>query len=333
MKAVVTQEGKIRVADVPMPTVEANGVLVKSAYSAISPGTEQMMSRAAHKHPVSLGYSSAGVVQEVGPLATHLKVGDRVACYGAPYVRHAEWLSVPRHLAVPIPDNVTTADASTVGLGAIAIHGLRQAGLQFGETAVVVGLGILGQLLAQIALAAGYRVVACDVSEARCALAESLGIPNVCRSSDDVEACIAEAAVGLGADAVVLCVSAKTGDLIDRSLGWIRDRGKVVVVGDLKMDFSRELMFAKEATVLISRAGGPGRYDDTYERQGVDYPIGFARWTEGRNMEAYLRLAAEGKVRIGPLLSRVVPVRQADDAFRMLTEDPQGTTGVVLEYR
>lgn len=332
MKAVVSYKGNISMADVEQPQVEDGFLLVQTAYSAISPGTEMMMNGHYYSHPYILGYSAAGVVGTAGKNAGSVKPGQRVACYGAPYVKHAEWLAVPKHLAVPVPDHVSLAEASTVGLGAIAIHSLRQANLQFGEVLLLIGAGILGQITAQIAQAAGYRVIVFDLLKERCSKALELGIRHVCRTREQVEEKISLLTGGQGADAVLICASGKTGELMDQSLTWIRDRGKVVVVGDLKMDFSRELLFAKEAQILISRAGGPGRYDPVFEKDGVDYPIGYIRWTEGKNMAEYIRLLAEGEIHIRPLLTGIYPVAECSDVYRRYVESPHEMLGALLEY-
>lgn len=332
MKAVVTLDGQIQIADVPAPRLDDHSILVQTEYSAISPGTELMMQGITRTSPVILGYSAAGIVQQIGKEVSHIKVGQRVACYGAPYVKHAESLAVPRNLAVPVPDCVSAAEASTVGLGAIAVHALRQAGLQFGESVVIAGLGILGQMIAQIAAAASYQVTAFDIMEERCAAAEQLGLEGVCRSAEEVGERIAKETNRLGADCVILCAGGKQSNLVDQALHWIRDRGKVVIVGDLKMDFSRDLMFAKEAELLISRAGGPGRYDFTYERGGIDYPIGYVRWTEGKNMAEYMRLIAGGHIRIKPLISKIWPFRQAEHAYAYYRANLKDTLGIVLDY-
>jgi len=332
MKAIVALDGHIQIADVPVPQLEDYAVRVKTDYSAISPGTELMMQDVNRSKAVMLGYSATGIVEQVGSQVKHVKVGQRVACYGAPYVKHAETLVVPRNLVVPVPDQVSPVEASTVGLGAIAIHGLRQAELQFGESVIIVGLGILGQLMTQIAAAAGLKVIALDIMEERCVVAEQLGITNVCRSAQEVSDRLSAATDGQGADCVILCAGGKKGDLVDQALHWIRDRGKVVIVGDLKTDFSRDLMFAKEAQLLISRAGGPGRYDASYEQGGVDYPIGYVRWTEGKNMAEYIRLIAEGHIQVAPLISRTVPFSHAEQAYEVYREQQRDILGVVLQY-
>jgi len=254
-----------------------------------------------------------------------------VACYGAPYVMHAEKLSAPKNLVTSIPDDVSEKDASFVGHGTIAIHGLRQAGLQFGETVVVVGLGIIGQIMCQIANAASYNVIGYDLLKDRCLHLEREGI-KYAHSIEVLEKSLEDLTNNQGVDAVILCAGGSNGELINNSLKWIRDRGKVIIVGDMNMNFSRERMFQKEAQMLISRAGGPGRYDASYEWESVDYPIGYVRWTEGRNMAEYIRLLSEGRVNIGPLITGSVPIDQAQDAYQAYSKYPGKTMGMLLQY-
>ncbi|WP_010268721.1 zinc-dependent alcohol dehydrogenase [Paenibacillus senegalensis] len=333
MKAVVSYQGNISMSnDMPQPQLEDGFLLVQTAYSAISPGTEMMMNGHYYSKPFILGYSAAGIVKETKGDSVTLKKGQRVACYGAPYVKHAELLAVPRHLAVPIPDHVSLEEASTVGLGAIAIHSLRQANLQFGELLLLIGAGILGQITAQIAQAAGYQVILYDLLEERCRIAKELGIRHVCSSAKQVDETIKLLSDGEGVDASLICASDKTGSLMDHSLERLRDRGKVIVVGDMKMEFKRELMFTKEAQILISRAGGPGRYDPMYEKQGIPYPVGYIRWTEGRNMAEYIRLLAEGAIQVAPLLTNVHPVDECAQVYEQYRENPHSILGAVLQY-
>lgn len=333
MRAVVSYQGNITMVDnMPQPQLEDGFILVRTAYSAISPGTEIMMNGHYFLNPYILGYSAAGIVMETKGDTAALKKGQRVACYGAPYVKHAEWLAVPRHLAVPIPDHVSLEEASAVGLGAIAVHSLRQADLQFGEVLLMIGAGILGQITAQIAQAAGYQVIVYDLLEARCQKAAELGLRHVCHTEEQVDEKIRQLTNGEGVDASLICASDKSGSLIDYSLKRLRDRGKVMIVGDMKMNFDRELMFAKEAQVLISRAGGPGRYDPIYEKQGIAYPIGYVRWTEGRNMAEYIRLLAEGEIQVAPLLTNIHPVDECTQVFDQYRNNPHSILGAVLRY-
>lgn len=332
MKAVISQEGKISMTELPAPELEEGHVLVETEYSAISPGTEIMMNGLHRSQAIVLGYSAAGIVRTRGKGMEHWAEGQRVACYGAPYAKHAEWLLMPQHLMVPVPAHVSSGEASTVGLGAIAVHAVRQAALQFGETVVLIGAGILGQLIAQIAKASGCRVIVYDLLAERCTMAEGLGIRHVAASPQGVENHLSALTAGMGADAVIVCAGGKSGALIDLGLSWVRDHGKVLLVGDVKPDFSRDLMFSKEAQVLISRAGGPGRYDPIYEKQGVDYPYGYVRWTEGRNMAEYIRLIAEGDIQVKPLISEVYAVESCADAFRRYAEAPGEMLGALLAY-
>jgi NADPH2:quinone reductase len=332
MKVVVSQEGQVKVNDIPLPKVEHNFVLVKTEFSAISPGTELLMLKKRHQVPIPLGYSATGIVTEVGEGVSHVGEGQRVACYGAPYVKHAEYLLVPKHLAVPVPSQVNPKEAAMVGLGAIAIHALRQADLRFGENAIIVGLGILGQIMAQVAHAASIKVIAYDLLLERCNKLKDSGFEIVCRLEEDLEEQVKIQTNAEGVDSVILCANGENTNLIDKGLGWIRDRGNVVIVGDLKMEFSRDLMFNKEANIVISRAGGPGRYDSIYEKGGIQYPIGYVRWTEGKNMAEYIRLLAEGRLNITPLISHIVSVDNVSDVYDSFINYPKTTLGILIEY-
>ncbi|MDF2714640.1 MAG: zinc-binding alcohol dehydrogenase [Paenibacillus sp.] len=334
MKVVTSSKGNVQTQNMPEPACSDNYVIVENVYSAISPGTEMLIIDRSKEveHALVLGYSSAGIVREVGAGVEKLRVGQRVACYGAPFVRHAEKIAVPKHLAVALPDHVEIREAAFVAHGAIAIHALRQSDLRFGETAVVVGLGILGQLLCQIANAAGFRVIGFDLLPERCDQLRASGAGWACANAEELAEAIKERSEGAGADAVFVCAGGKAGGLIDQALTWLRDRGKVVIVGDVKTEFDRNRLFSKEAQVLISRAGGPGRYDPVYEGGGVDYPIGYVRWTEGRNMSEYVRLLADGKVRIGSMITSSVPIDEAASAYEKFMTDPRGQLGVLLSY-
>ncbi|WP_054950759.1 zinc-dependent alcohol dehydrogenase [Numidum massiliense] len=334
MKCIARQRGEVLVTDFPRPeTAPKDHVLVKTTYSAISPGTEMMMIEQNNPNPSPLGYCAAGEVIEVGDGVTHVQKGDRVTCYGAPYVYHAEYLVVPKNLAVSVPETVDLKAAAFSGIGAIVIHGLRQANMQFGETAVVLGLGLLGQLTAQIAENAGYRVIAYDLlASRRKMMRETSRHVIVCDTEEQLEAHLGTETEQAGADSVLICASAENAELIDTSLAWLRDRGRIVIVGDLPVTLDRELMFQKEAELAISRAGGPGRYDRHYEKGGVDYPIGYVRWTEGRNMQEYVHLLAENKLQVDPLISRVLHVDDARKAYDSFRESPETTLGIIIEY-
>lgn len=333
MRAIGTLQGKIIIMEMEKPELPSRHVLIRTEYSAISPGTEMGFVRRGTDTAVGLGYSAVGIVEQVGEEVSDRHVGQRVACYGVPYVRHAEWLAVPTNLTTPVPDSVSPEEAAFAGLGAIAIHALRIAELKFGESAVVVGLGILGNIIAQISSAAAYRTVGLDLNTERTTILreQGQGFSHVYDTASRLEANIGEATGGTGADAVILCASGPGEPLINQAMQWIRDRGKIVIVGDLTTEYSRGLMFGKEAQVLIARAGGPGRYDAGYERENRDYPIGYVRWTEGRNIGEYIRLLAEGRITVKPLITDIYPIERASEAYANY-EMPTQTIATLIKY-
>ncbi|RJE87638.1 alcohol dehydrogenase [Paenibacillus sp. 1011MAR3C5] len=331
MKAVATQHGKIVIADMAVAETPPGHVLIRTEYSAISPGTEMGFVSRGSDTLTPLGYSAVGIVEDVGEGVIGLKPGQRLACYGVPYVRHAERLNVPTNLTAVVPDHVDPREAAFAGLGAIAIHALRVADLRFGESAIVAGLGTLGNLIAQIASAAAIRTAGVDVSTERADMLRSQGYPHIYDDAAKLSANLGDAVGSGGADAVLLCAGGPGEALINQSLEWIRDRGKVVIVGDLSMTFSRGLMFAKEAQVLISRAGGPGRYDKQYELENRDYPSGHVRWTEGRNIAEYIRLLGEGRISMKPLITDVYPLEQAAEAYENYRK-PSKSIATLIRY-
>ncbi|MFF2886570.1 zinc-binding alcohol dehydrogenase [Paenibacillus sp. NPDC057967] len=315
MKAVATQHGKIVIADMAVAETPPGHVLIRTEYSAISPGTEMGFVTRGSDTLTPLGYSAVGIVEDVGEGVSGVQRGQRLACYGVPYVRHAEWLNVPTNLTAVVPDHVDPKEAAFAGLGAIAVHALRVADLQFGESAIVAGLGTLGNLITQIASAAAIRTAGIDVTEERAAMLRSQGYPHMYHDAAELTSNLGDAAGAGGADAVLLCAGGPGESLINQGLEWIRDRGKVIIVGDLSMTYSRALMFAKEAQILISRAGGPGRYDKQYELENRDYPSGHVRWTEGRNIAEYIRLLGEGRISMKPLITDIYPLEHASEAY------------------
>jgi threonine dehydrogenase-like Zn-dependent dehydrogenase len=331
MKAIATQHGEIQITEISKPELPAGHVLIRTGYSAISPGTELSFVERATEQLVILGYSAVGIIEQLGDGVDDLQIGQRVACYGVPYVRHAEYLAVPTNLTSLVPEHVKPEEAAFAGLGAIAIHALRVANLAFGESVIVVGLGILGNIIAQIAHAVAYRTAGYDLNSERSAMLRQQGLMHIYDQQSLLEEHLAEATGGIGADAVILCASGPGEELINQSLKWIRDRGKIVIVGDLTMEFSRGLMFGKEAQVLISRAGGPGRYDAQYEKENRDYPLGFVRWTEGRNIGEYIRLLAEGRISVMPLITNVYPLERAAEAYANYRK-PNQTIATLIKY-
>ncbi|MNI16110.1 alcohol dehydrogenase [compost metagenome] len=327
MKVVKCHNGTSELVELPIPEMKPHHVRVKNDFSAVSVGTELMMIR--NLSDAGLGYSSTGVVVEIGEGVTHVVPGQRVACYGVPC--HREYVLAPKHLVAPVPVGVDPREAAFVGIGAIAVHALRQADLRFGETVIVAGLGVLGQVIARIAHAASYRVIGLELMEERCLLLEKEGV-KVYRSEEEMKQALSADPSIQGADAVLLCASNREHSMIDSALSWLRDRGRIVIVGDTGTEFNRDLLFNKEATIHISRAGGPGRYEDTYEQQGVDYPIGYVRWTEGRNMEEFLRLIAEKRMNIKPLIMNECKLDLLPEMYLSYVNSPEQMMGVIVTY-
>lgn len=331
--------GEVVVKEVEEPPLVENGILCRTAYSLISSGTETMGLLARRRNPdpnrsdSSLGYSNSGIVVRVGSNVTEFSVGDRVGNYGSPscYGGHAEVCCIGRNLAVKLPENVDLREAAFTGLGGIAVQALRRANLTFGETAVVMGLGVLGQLIARISHAVGYRTMATDFIKTRLSIAESNGIHAI-NANEDIVSAVMDSTNGQGADAVLIVVASESSEPITQALKMIRFGGRIVMVGVAKMEIDRNLFFAKEADFVISRAAGPGRYDPVYERDGVDMPYPFVRWTEGRNLGEFIRLVAEKRVRVDDLISHEFPVEDAAKAYDQVLNHPQETLAVLLKY-
>lgn len=331
MKAVAALRGKIVITDVENFVLQEGHVRIKTEFSAISPGTELSFLQKASEQLSLLGYSAVGIIEDIGENVPGFEIGQRVACYGAPYVRHAEWLTVPSNLITAVPDHVRPEEAAFAGLGAIAIHALRTADLRFGESSVIVGLGVLGQMIAQIAQSAAFQVLGLDLNMSRVQMLQSQGFNQVFSKQELLQEQLSRVTDGHGVDCVILCVGGSNDELINSSLEWIRDKGKIIIVGDISTSFSRRLMFGKEAQVLISRAGGPGRYDSSYENENRDYPIGYVRWTEGRNIGEYIRLLAEKRISVSPLISDCVPLIHAEAAYNNYLNS-SNVMGTLLKY-
>jgi predicted dehydrogenase/threonine dehydrogenase-like Zn-dependent dehydrogenase len=364
------RSGKLGLTEVPEPAPRSGGIVVRNAASLISAGTEKMIIDFAGKsllgkarerpdlvrqvvdkvrkdglgptmqtvmsrleQPMALGYSCAGVVESAGRGAPEFQPGDRVACAGMGYASHAHAVFVPRNLAVAIPDGVSFEDASYVTLGAIALQGVRVAEPRLGETVAVIGLGLLGQLTVQILRAAGCRVAGIDLDPAKVALARELGAALSLLRSEDVLGTMDAFTGGIGADAVIVTAAADSNDPIELAGELCRDRGVVSMVGAVPMDVPRKVYFEKELQLRLSRSYGPGRYDPDYEEGGRDYPIGYVRWTERRNMEEFLRLVASGQVLLSRLTTHRFELADAERAYAIVTgEDRQPFLGVVLTY-
>jgi predicted dehydrogenase/threonine dehydrogenase-like Zn-dependent dehydrogenase len=269
----------------------------------------------------ALGYSAAGVVVEVGAGVTEFRAGDRVACAGTGYAAHAELLSVPKNLCARLPDRVAFETGAFATLGAIALQGVRLAEPSLGESVVVIGLGLIGQLAAQLLRANGCRVFGVDLDESRVELAKSLGADDGCAAGDDVKRAVLEWSRGRGADAVLLTAATQSDEPIGLAGEISRLRGRVVAVGLVGMNVPRAAYFQRELTLRVSMSYGPGRYDPEYEERGHDYPLPYVRWTEGRNLEAFLDLAAAGALQTAPLVTHRFDIEEAARAYQLISGD------------
>lgn len=372
MKQVIQnfRSGVLKVDEVPETICRNRGILVDNVASLISAGTEKMTVDLAQKSlagkaaerpdlvkqvigklkrdgvmatlrtvkakldtPLALGYSCAGIVRETGVGASEFHPGDRVACAGMNYASHAETVFVPKNLAVKIPDGVSFDEAAFVTLGAIALQGVRTAEAKLGDAVAVIGLGLLGQLTVQILKAAGCRVFGVDLDAGKIELARTFGCDAVVLRSDDVERAIKQFTGGFGIDAVIITAAANTNDPIELAGAIARDRAIVSMVGAVPMNIPRKVYYEKELQLRLSRSYGPGRYDAEYEERGVDYPIGYVRWTERRNMQEFLRLVATKAINLDRLITHRFPIEQAKQAYEMITgKSGQSYLGILLTY-
>ncbi len=363
------------VQDVPAISARRGTVLVKTAVSLVSAGTERMAMEFAEKsllakarsrpdlvkqvldkakregilstvdavrsrlsQPASLGYSAAGVVLEVGTGVTRLRPGDRVACAGADHAVHAELICVPENLVAKIPERteageVTFDEAAFTTLGAIAMHGFRLAEVHLGETVAVVGLGLLGLITVQLAKAAGCRVLGMELNPSRAEMARNLGCDAAACSASEMESLVAQYTASVGADAVIITAATSNNEPVELAARIARGRATVVSVGAVGTEIPRKPYFEKELNFVISRSYGPGRYDTNYEDKGKDYPVEFVRWTENRNMEAFLDLLSRRQINVSRLVSHRFPIEDATDAYDLISgKRSEPFLGVLLTY-
>ncbi len=370
MKQVLLIGGKAVIDEVPAPDVSDRCIQVLVHYSCVSVGTEssnmmvasESLYQRALKHPekvlsglkmlreqglsrtikkiqgatstrLPLGYSASGIVINVGVEVEKFKIGDRVACAGAGVANHAEVITVPVNLAVHIPDSLDLKDASTVTLGAIALQGVRRTAPTIGETVVVIGLGILGQLTVQILRANGCNVIGVDTDPVRLQIAIQSGLEiGVDPKEQDVIKKILWETNGVGADAVLITAASTSHEIISHAMRSCRKKGRVVLVGDVGLDLEREDFYRKELDLLISTSYGPGRYDPVYEDEGQDYPLPYVRWTENRNMSAYLQLLNDKKIKLDPLQPEVTRMQDAELLYARLTTEGQKPILAILNY-
>ena len=289
--------------------------------------------------PQSPGYSSAGSVIAVGEGVTDLHPGDRVACAGAGFAVHAEIACVPRLLVARIPacskggTDVPLDEAAFATLGAVALHGVRTSNAKLGDLVAVIGLGLLGQLTVQLLKAAGCRVLGMDIDASRADLARQMGAERVASSPSTFRELCFETSGGAGVDCVLITAETSSSDPVNLAGAIARDRAVVVAVGTVGMDIERKAYYEKELDFRISRSYGPGRYDVAYEQKGRDYPIGYVRWTETRNMEAFVQFLADKKVDIGALITHRFPIERAQSAYDLITgKSREPFLGVVIRY-
>ena len=306
-----------------------NQILEKARREGVVPTLRATQNRL--DQPMSLGYSSAGTIHSLGKNMQAFKIGQRVACAGGGYAVHAEYNLVPRNLLTPLPRNVNFESGAFATLGAIALHGLRLAQPQIGENVAVIGLGLLGLLTAQLASASGCNVLGVDIDPQLVRFASSLGIPAAARKNAESHAQALTSQRGV--DAVIICADTPSTDPIELAGRIARDRGRVVATGAVGLTLPRKIYYEKELSFINSRSYGPGRYDTEYEEQGIDYPYGFVRWTEGRNFQAVVDLMADGKLNVAQLITHRIPIEKAPQAYEIITGKRQEPfLGVLITY-
>ncbi len=367
------KSGELSVLDVPAPVCRPGGVLVQSLFSLISTGTEMMklteaklsMAGKARARPdqvrkvldsvaqqgavttykkvmnrldsyTPLGYSLCGVVVEVGRGAEEFHVGELVAAAGNEYALHAEYNWVPTNMCVAVPRGVSPEHASFATVGAIAMHGVRRSEVQLGDTACVIGLGLVGQLVVRLLVASGVKVIGLDVLEDRCRLAEKAGAVLCAAPTDEgmaaAQLALAEISGGRGADHVLLAAGGSSNGPVEAAAKLARDRARVVDIGKTRLDLPWNAYYDKELDVRFSRSYGPGRYDDHYELEGIDYPAGYVRWTERRNIECFLDLIGRKEIEVESLVSGVFPMENATAVYDDIASGALAAVGVLLEY-
>jgi predicted dehydrogenase len=367
MKQVIRRGLKeIIVDEVADPTVTKNSVLVRPFYSLISTGTEtadihtdsivkEVADNPSHlktvwnvmkkTDPVAtfnevrakfsdyavLGYSGAGIVVEKDALITDLQIGQRVA-YGGEGTGHGETINVGRNLIARVPENVSFQEACFTTLGAIAMNSVRLAEINIGDTVAVIGLGIVGQLVAQLVRCQGGVVIAIDLDAKRVELAKETGADFGLTASDTTIQEVRALTDGRGADCVIVAAASQSAKPLQQAVSMSRDRGRVVMVGACPIEIPRAEMYVKELKFMVSRAYGPGSYDPQYEKQGVDYPFAYVRWTENRNMEEFARLMSVGKVNVKPLISHEFALEDAPQAYETIMNNGNSSLAVVLKY-
>ena len=371
MKQVIQnyKTGQLSLTEVPAPAVRPDGILVRNVASVVSVGTEKLMMDMAKKSlvgkalarpdlvrqvinkarvdgvreayraavgrldtPVPLGYSCAGVVIAAGSEVDEFRANDAVACFGANYATHSEVVSVPRKLAVRVPEAVGMEAAAFAGVGAIALHAVHRAEARLGDRVAVVGLGLLGLMAVQMLKSAGCPVFGVDLDPRKVDLARELGAEDSATTEEDVSGKVLEFSGGWGADSVLVFASSEGKEAIELAAEIVRERGRVVVPGMVRLDLPRRLFYDKQIQFEVSRSAGPGVYDPLFEQKGVDYPLPYVRWTAQRNMQQFLDMAASGLLRLDPIITHRFQIQDAEKAYEVVADGSQGQIGVVLSY-
>jgi predicted dehydrogenase/threonine dehydrogenase-like Zn-dependent dehydrogenase len=308
---------------------QARQVLEKARRDGLRTTLEAVRTRL--DQPSPLGYSNAGVVLAVGERVADLRVGDRVACAGGGYAVHAELCYVPGNLCVPLPEGVPFEAAAFGTVGSIALQGVRQAAPQIGERVAVIGLGLVGQLTCRILRAAGCEVVGIDVVTELVDRARNSGAVTAAVTRDELDPDDLPAGVG-ECDSIIITAATSSDDPVRLAGALARDRARVVIVGDVQVAAPRSSYYGKELELCFSRSYGPGRYDRNYEERGLDYPIGYVRWTERRNLESFVALLSDGRVAVHDLITARTPIEEAADAYERLVGGDRSPLGLILTY-
>ncbi|HUN36314.1 MAG TPA: bi-domain-containing oxidoreductase [Trebonia sp.] len=371
MKQIVqpVRGGPVTLLDVPAPVPEPTEVLVRTLCSVISPGTERAVTALAQSSllakararpdlvrqvvrkartegisatrqavagrlasDVPLGYSAAGLVIEVGDAVTGIRPGQLVATGGAGKANHAELQAVPGLLCAPVPESVSAQDAAFTTIASIALHGLRLAEVGPGSKVVVIGLGLIGQLTAGLAMAAGCEVAGIDPAAYPREVAARAGVLALDESGQATTERVLDWSRGRGADAVLVCAAGPSPAAVMRVPELCRDRAAVVIVGDVGLQLHRTPFYERELSLRFARSYGPGRYDPSYEAWGVDYPAGLIRWSEGRNFEAVLDLLAAGRLAVASLVTHTFDIGDAEKAYRLIDDRSQPYLAIRLDY-
>jgi threonine dehydrogenase-like Zn-dependent dehydrogenase len=368
VKQVFACEGQIKLLERDIPTVDKHSLLVRTAYSFISSGTEKssvqndkrstiskivsnprkleqaflifkhsgfksLMNKAvSHSKPKELGYSCVCVVEQLGDSVESFKKGDIVACAGAGRANHAEVISVPVNLAIKVPAGCPIKYAATVAAGGIALQGVRRSKVRMGENVAVIGLGLMGQITIQCLQIAGTHVIGFDVDPRRVRIAEEAGIKASTIAYPEQVAEVIKFTDGWGADSTIIAASSKGDAIVQAAMEMTRKKGLVVIVGDVGLGLQRSPFYEKELDLVISCSYGPGRYDPSYENEGIDYPYDYVRWTAHRNMQEYLRQMAAKRIRPSLFAEKIIPFEQASEAYDLLEASMGRPVGILLDY-